>query len=146
MQPFYVMRELPAGWLDACRAALLFVLVGLRGCLATATTAAPGGALSAFKKCGDSSTLLNEREDQSAEELRRTIEESVLNRLASSIREHVDKVESGQRRPRPFVTLTYAQSIDGSIAAADKSQVRGGNNCGFAYPCVSARTGKTGEL
>lgn len=60
---------------------------------------------------------------QSAEELRRTIEESVLNKIVSSIREHNEKVDKGERRPRPFVTLTYAQSIDGSIAAADRSQV-----------------------
>lgn len=60
----------------------------------------------------------------SHEQLRRTIEDSVLKGLATNILGHREKVERGKLRPRPFVTLTYAQSIDGSIAGADKSQVR----------------------
>ncbi|CAM9228488.1 unnamed protein product [Pylaiella littoralis] len=56
-------------------------------------------------------------------ELRRTIEDSVLKGLATNMLCHREKVERGKLRPRPFVTLTYAQSIDGSIAGADKSQV-----------------------
>lgn len=57
------------------------------------------------------------------QQLRRTIEDSVLNGLATGITAHHEKVERGELRRRPFVTLTYAQSIDGSIAGADKSQV-----------------------
>lgn len=61
----------------------------------------------------------------SHEQLRRTIEDNVLNGLTKNMLGHREKVERGKLRPRPFVTLTYAQSIDGSIAGADKSQVRG---------------------
>lgn len=60
----------------------------------------------------------------SQRQLRRTIEDSVLNRLATGMVAHHERVERGELRRRPFVTLTYAQSIDGSIAGADKSQVR----------------------
>lgn len=95
-----------------------------------------GGALAAMAPATDGATVTGTAHHvpsctpiigspvvQSAEELRRTIEESVLNKIVSSIREHHEKVDKGERRPRPFVTLTYAQSIDGSIAAADRSQV-----------------------
>lgn len=71
-----------------------------------------------------SSTGEKHREQQSGEQLRRTIEDTVLRGVANGIEEHVQGVENGERPARPFVTLTYAQSIDGSIAAADKSPVR----------------------
>lgn len=70
----------------------------------------------------------------STEELRRTIDAKVLDRLTRSIEDHVHLVETGERAARPFVTLTYAQSIDGSIAAADKSQV----TSEMAVQCVKA--------
>lgn len=70
----------------------------------------------------DDPTMLYEQHSQQ-QQLRRTIENAVLSGLATGILEHREKVERGELRPRPFVTLTYAQSIDGSIAAADKSQV-----------------------
>lgn len=58
------------------------------------------------------------------DELRCTIEERVLDVLVVSMRQHHERIERGEQRARPFVTLTYAQSIDGSIAAANKSQVK----------------------
>lgn len=86
---------------------------------APCTEALPGA------NCGSSNPAFVKSEAAiSAESLRSTIEESVLNRLTTSIREHSEMVERGERRPRPFVTLTYAQSIDGSIAASDRSQVK----------------------
>lgn len=69
----------------------------------------------------DDTAMLDELRSQ--QRLRRTIESTVLSGLANGMMEHREKVARGELRPRPFVTLTYAQSIDGSIAAADKSQV-----------------------
>lgn len=98
----------------------MLALGALQSCLAIATTSAHETPPYAINTPGGA----NANADHAAQELRRTIEESVLNRLASSIVEHGERVENGERRARPFVTLTYAQSIDGSISAADKSQVR----------------------
>lgn len=67
----------------------------------------------------------SEGQSQSQRELRRVIEERVLRAIESGILEHSEKVARGERQARPFVTLTYAQTIDGSIAAANKSQVKG---------------------
>ncbi|CAM9458503.1 unnamed protein product [Phaeothamnion confervicola] len=58
--------------------------------------------------------------------MRDLIEASVLAGLRDQITEHSGKMEALARRggrPRPFVTLTYAQSIDGSIALADKARL-----------------------
>eukprot|EP00903_Cladosiphon_okamuranus_P006781 g6609.t1 len=88
---------------------------------ATATATANLDQHTAEKRRGDDGSLLDQHLSQ--QQLRRTIEDSVLNRLATGIVAHHEKVERGERRRRPFVTLTYAQSIDGSIAGADKSQV-----------------------
>lgn len=72
---------------------------------------------------GDDPSLLEQQQQQlDQHELRRTIEDCVLKGLATSMVAHREKVERGELRRRPFVTLTYAQSIDGSIAGADKSQ------------------------
>eukprot|EP00904_Undaria_pinnatifida_P009238 jgi/Undpi1/5444/HiC_scaffold_2.g00723.m1 len=101
-------------------------LGALQSCLAVAATAAPGHKpLPPCSTKGDAGLASppNRNPDHAAQELRRTIEEGVLNGLSRSIMEHGERVESGERRARPFVTLTYAQSIDGSISAADKSQV-----------------------
>lgn len=102
----------------------MLALGALQSCLAISTTAAHEAPPHAINTPVGGLESADANADHAAQELRRTIEESVLNRLASSIMEHGDRVESGERRPRPFVTLTYAQSIDGSISAADKSQVR----------------------
>lgn len=101
----------------------MLALGALQSCLAISTTAAHEAPPHAINTPVGGLESADANADHAAQELRRTIEESVLNRLASSIMEHGDRVESGERRPRPFVTLTYAQSIDGSISAADKSQV-----------------------
>lgn len=66
---------------------------------------------------------------RSTDELRQIIEEGVLRLLQANMREHSAMVKRGERHIRPFVTVTYAQSIDGSIAAADKSQARSGTPC-----------------
>ena len=71
---------------------------------------------------GDDASLMDQQLSQ--QQLRRTIEDGVLNGLATGMVAHHERVERGELRRRPFVTLTYAQSIDGSIAGADKSQVR----------------------
>lgn len=117
----WTMRERGGRFESSCWTCLLFALGALQSCLAISTTAAHDALSQASNTPGES---VNANADHAARELRRTIEESVLNRLASSIMEHGERVESGERRARPFVTLTYAQSIDGSISAADKSQVR----------------------
>lgn len=119
------MREHSKRFKKSCWS--LLALGALQSCLAIATTAAtahdPPPPCTAKGDAGLASPP-NLSPDDAAQELRRTIEESVLNRLSTSIMEHGERVESGERRARPFVTLTYAQSIDGSISAADKSQVR----------------------
>ncbi|CAN0009776.1 unnamed protein product [Ectocarpus sp. 8 AP-2014] len=91
--------------------------VGLVPCLTVAATTVHH----AHPPTSGGPALVDERLSQ--QQLRHKIEEGVLSGLASGMREHGERVERGELRPRPFVTLTYAQSIDGSIAAADKSQV-----------------------
>lgn len=121
----WTMRERGGRFESSSWTCLLALLIGvLQSCLAISTTAAHDALPHASNTPGGGLESVNANADHVAQELRRTIEESVLNRLASSIMEHGERVESGERRARPFVTLTYAQSIDGSISAADKSQVR----------------------
>ena len=93
---------------------------------AVATEAARQLPLCEAIRSVNSGLLSCQKKSQAAEdaELRHTIEESVLKKLACGMKEHQDKVDRGERRPRPFVTLTYAQSIDGSIATANRSPVR----------------------
>ncbi|CAM9952243.1 unnamed protein product, partial [Choristocarpus tenellus] len=57
-----------------------------------------------------------------AEENLEHIEETVLTSLTVAMREHAEGILAGDRPARPFVTLTYAQSLDGSIAANNCSQ------------------------
>ncbi|CAM9297007.1 unnamed protein product, partial [Heterosigma akashiwo] len=65
-------------------------------------------------------------------DLQRWIDQKILGPLEDEIREHNELVEKaeildgkgkGTRTRRPFVTLTYAQSLDGSISQQDKGQV-----------------------
>ena len=118
--------------------AAAFALVApLSSCLASPATAAPTPVNHARQQHATENTLgggggggggggsdpsLLEQQRLDRHELRRTIEESVLQGLAAGMLAHREKVERGELRRRPFVTLTYAQSIDGSIAGADKSQ------------------------
>ena len=121
-------------------------LGALQSCLAVAATAAPGHKpLPPCSTKGDAGLASppNRNPDHAAQELRRTIEEGVLNGLSRSIMEHGERVESGERRARPFVTLTYAQSIDGSISAADKSQVRGSRRATLAERCCFECCGRS---
>lgn len=101
--------------------ALIAPLSYLTSAAAAAAAAQNHAQYATENPCGDPS-LLNQQLDQ--QQLRRTIEDSVLKGLATGMVAHHEKVERGELRRRPFVTLTYAQSIDGSIAAADKCQVR----------------------
>lgn len=129
------LSTLITAWLVASTVRQLARVELKTGAVAVAAAAAmhetrPRGAATNTRKRRHRSAFLspatemsNRENAQSPEELRRTIEESVLNVLAASIRQHGEKVESGERPARPFVTLTYAQSIDGSIAAVDRSQV-----------------------
>lgn len=120
----YSMPSTLVHWLVIFGIGLLVNLSPDEGALASLAPATDGAAVTGSAHHIPSYTpIIGCPAVQSAEELRRTIEESVLNKIVSSIREHNEKVDKGERRPRPFVTLTYAQSIDGSIAAADRSQV-----------------------
>lgn len=102
-------------------------LIAPLSCLTSAASASASAATVRHAQCttenprGDP-PLLDQQPNQ--QQLRRTIEDSVLKGLATGMVAHHRKVERGELRRRPFVTLTYAQSIDGSIAGADKSQVR----------------------
>lgn len=102
--------------------ALIAPLFYLTSAAAAAAAAAVNHAQHATKNPRGDPSLLDQQLDQ--QQLRRTIEDSVLNGLATGMVAHHEKVERGELRRRPFVTLTYAQSIDGSIAGANKSQVR----------------------
>eukprot|EP00752_Nemacystus_decipiens_P004628 g4223.t1 len=99
----------------------LLYLSSASAAAATAVATAVNHAQYPTKSADGKPSLLNQQLDQ--QQLRRTIEDSVLNGLATGIVAHHEKVDRGEMRRRPFVTLTYAQSIDGSIAGADKSQV-----------------------
>lgn len=102
--------------------AIIAPLSYLTSASATASVATVNHAQHATTKPRGDASLVNQQLNQ--QELRRTIEDSVLKGLATGMVAHHEKVERGELRRRPFVTLTYAQSIDGSIAGADKSQVK----------------------
>lgn len=107
--------------LKLAAAAIISPLPYLAAATAAAATTVSHAHHTTESPRGDPS-LLNQQLSQ--QQLRRTIEDSVLKGLATGMVRHHEKVERGEMRRRPFVTLTYAQSIDGSIAGADKSQVR----------------------